>query len=89
VTDWKPIATAPKDQTAILLFYPESWDHMPDMIDGEILENGEMFCQQVIGFWCGEDGGDWLMANIEFCELPGEPTHWRELLPPPSTYSHL
>ena len=86
MSGWKPIETAPKDRTAILLFCPKAWDHMPDMVDGEIFEDGEMFCQQVVGFWCGEHGVDWLMANIEFCELPGKPTHWRKLMLPPSIH---
>lgn len=81
---WQDIATAPKDRTAILLFCPQTWEHLPDMLDNDFFDDGEMFCRQVIGFWCGEHGSDWLMANIEFCELPGEPTHWMPLPDPPA-----
>lgn len=88
MSKWQAIETAPKDRRAILLFCPQTWDHFPDMLDSDFYDDGEMFCQQVVGFWCGEHGVDWLMSNIEFAELPGEPTHWKPLPKPPSTSSN-
>ena len=79
--DWQPIESAPKLITQpIILFCPKA--QQGDIPHGDLWDNGEVFSQQVIASW-DHVGEMWLMANIEFCELPGEPSHWRNLPDPP------
>lgn len=70
---WKPIETAPKDGTEILLCRATD-------TDGGIIEAADWgIFIQVAAWWSGEN--DWIV----FCSLPSEPrlhfmpTHWAEL----------
>lgn len=64
---WQPIATAPKDGTAILI-YP-AWGHYPN---GE--RPGEAY------WFTSPRCARWQIANLT---IPCVPTHWRPLPPPP------
>lgn len=71
-SQWKPIETAPKDFTDVLLYFP---DFSPEY-------------RIIIGHWvaCEEDPDDepwWFEQDVDRgCingPLEGEPTHWMEL----------
>jgi hypothetical protein len=68
---WKPIETAPKDGSTLLLYCPD----------------GDLPADRVVGGWWDdfgpyrkEMGGD----GVWSFDLPGEPTHWMPLPEPPS-----
>lgn len=70
---WRPIETAPKDGTSILLYYPDS-----GVIEGmwfERYENG--------------NGGQWSVVSIDqhgcgcCADDSDQPTHWMPLPAPP------
>jgi hypothetical protein len=65
--DWRPIATAPKDYTWILLWFVD--------------QSGPPEPQVVAGFW-SVDSVDWFdseAASLSLTELRGPPTHWAPL----------
>lgn len=72
--NWQPIETAPKDETVVLLWCPQSWD--TDFVR--------------VGWWFEaesphEDSGwyDDEAASHPLTDLYGEPTHWMPLPEPP------
>lgn len=68
---WRPIETAPKDGTAILLY-------CDDHVSAEF--------GSVIGFWSEDDGGDWYASEAHSSPLfwaSDRPTHWQPLPEPP------
>lgn len=81
MSEWKPIDTAPKDGTAVMLCWARDSDGKP--IDWrEEPETTGVFVQ-VASWWPEADG--WIV----YCSLPQEPrlhfepTHWMPLPPPP------
>ena len=72
---WKPIDTAPKDGTKILLCRPTI---RPDSFG--------VFCQ-VAAWWEGEN--NWIVYMSQPLEKPVhfEPTHWMPLPAPPEVQS--
>lgn len=81
---WRPIETAPKDGTAILLFEP---------VEASVLakgykygpRRGDMLCMGV-GFWCQPDYKADYWADYYDCGLlMSEPTHWMPLPEPPTS----
>lgn len=66
---WRPIDTAPRDGTDILLFFPHLGDrHSPSgIIEGSWFSSSKKT----------DDGWDTMIGSI------GEPTHWMPLLTPP------
>lgn len=79
---WQPIATAPRDGTALLV--------MSDTWPGTKSGNAESCCGHntyVAEWWPAEgDGGAWVcyMDMIQDPVCPIEPTHWRYLPSPPT-----
>ena len=68
MTDWRPIETAPRDGTHLLLF--DDRDRM--LIEADI----------AIGWWQDGEWRDW--GDIGCSGLfPYEPTHWMPLQEPP------
>lgn len=83
VPDWRPIETAPKDATAILVMR----DIWPGTKSGRAEEcNGHN--TYVAQWWEGEKNGAgaWICYMGAVCdpECPIEPTHWMPLPAPPS-----
>jgi hypothetical protein len=72
---WRPIATAPKDGTRILVFTRWAGDFLNDAFD---------YIQ--IAFWDGGNltGDVWHREPGWELEKIGSPTHWLPLPPPPS-----
>lgn len=69
---WHPIQTAPRDETVVLLFCPESWD-----------SNGVR-----IGWWFEGENNDsgWYQdesSSNPLTDLYGEPTYWMSSPLPP------
>ena len=81
MSNWRPIDSAPKDGTYIIVCQAVAADGKP--IIGPAFG---LFCQ-VAAWWAEEnDGeGDWIV----YCSIPSdpslhfEPTHWQPMLPPP------
>jgi hypothetical protein len=69
VSEWRPIETAPKDETTVLLHCPQSWDT-------EGLR---------VGWWHDGHWYDDESASHPLTDLYGEPTHWMPAPPPPKT----
>jgi hypothetical protein len=69
MTEWQPIETAPKGETVILLWCPESWD--TDCVR--------------IGFWSESDWYDDESASHPITDMYGAPTHWHPLPNPLQT----
>ena len=67
MTDWQPIETAPKDETTVLLYCPESWD-----------TNGVR-----VGWWNGGAWYAEEWSSNPLTDFYGKPTHWHPLPPPP------
>jgi hypothetical protein len=65
---WRPIATAPKDGIAILLWYPDRESFNPGAIEGWYFSSPKEI----------DDGWETIIGTI------GEPTHWMPLPEPPS-----
>lgn len=78
MTDWKPISTAPKDGTEILLCRRLDADGQP--IVGKAFG---IFCQ--VAAWWGEPER-WVIycSMVRDPSLHFEPTHWMPLPEPPS-----
>jgi hypothetical protein len=71
MSEWKPIESAPKDGTLILLYCP---DDEPCIVVGNYYRDEEM------------DGEWWLYADellTDACPEGAKPTHWMPLPPPP------
>ncbi len=62
--DWENIKTAPKDETVILLFFPES-------VDTDGVRVGWWFEDGFDWGWFDDEA-----ASKPMTELYGEPTHW-------------
>lgn len=81
MSEWRPIETAPKDGTAVLVMR----DIWPGTETGHAEEcNGHN--TYVAQFWDGEgDEGEWMcyMDMIREPICPIEPTHWMPLPLPP------
>lgn len=82
--DWKPIETAPRDATAVLVMR-NNWPGAPNGVATEC--NGHN--TYVAEWWSGEgeDGrGRWVcyMDMVQDPICPIEPTHWMPLPKPPS-----
>lgn len=80
---WKPIETAPRDGTAVLVMQ-DTW---PGTKSGRAEEcNGHN--TYVAAWWAGEHNGAgaWIcyMDAIRDPECPIDPTHWMPLPAPPS-----
>jgi len=66
--DWQPIATAPKDGTAVLGYFPG--------------RRGYVARQDVVPIhWSGWGGGVW--EDVNGGKPSAEPTHWMPLPDPP------
>lgn len=67
---WQPIETAPKDETPVLLWCPQSWDTRGVRV----------------GFWSEqyEDWFDSDAASISIFAIYSIITHWMPLPPPPT-----
>ena len=84
LTEWQPIATAPKDGTAVLVMR----DIWPGTKSGHAEEcNGHN--TYVAEYWPdeGDSDGCWMcyMDLIQDPQCPIDPTHWMPLPPPPET----
>jgi hypothetical protein len=67
--DWQPIATAPRDAGAILVYIPDNVGHAVR--------------QDVIAvYWSGWSGGHWETA-WSGAKLTAKPTYWMPLPDPP------
>lgn len=69
---WQDIASAPRDGTEILLWFPE------EVARGDLARRS--------GYWNGNSGGDWYdneWASDGMSALHGTPTRWRPLPAPP------
>ena len=80
--DWKPIATAPKDGTEILLCDPLDADGNPTD-----QKTWGLFVQ-VAAWWADDENptaGEWTVycSMVEDPRLHFTPTHWAELPAPP------
>ena len=83
MNDWRPIETAPKDGTAILLFGGEMCDDTgPEHIHPS----------QAVARWVSyqvyEGGGAWFVATADAGAIGitfHKPTHWMKLPDPPET----
>jgi hypothetical protein len=73
MTDWRPIATAPKDETFVLLYFPDMNRPWQAEADG-----------RVIGFW-SEKYREWYHSEAAGNSLSeyAHPTHWMPLPEPP------
>ena len=76
MSEWQPIATAPRDGTVIELtwmdngrpqdIYPMQWGH---------IQRNPLFAGDTVGMWVMPNGAaTWTEHDPE-----GAPTHWREL----------
>ena len=63
---WQPIATAPRDETSVLLFYPAN--PVGDFSMGGVIEGWYFSSPKEI-----DDGWETIVGSI------GEPTHWMPL----------
>ena len=85
--DWKPISTAPKDGTVMLLYLSQE----PDQRSYVVPDTAKHY---TIGFWqhrdwrsietedCGMMGGELTGWMSDIVCVPCKPTHWAELDPP-------
>jgi hypothetical protein len=67
--DWQTIGTAPKDESFVMLFFPEG---------GPSDEDHYKF-----GFWSPD--GDWFeseSSSHSLTDIYGQPSHWAALQPP-------
>lgn len=78
--DWKPIETAPKDGTAILLFEPIDEKYIGQFTQGPKL--GEMLGIGV-GKWHVSDYDEYWADYFDLETLMRNPTHWMHLPEPP------
>lgn len=70
---WRPIETAPRDGTRVLLWCV----HAHAAYSADPVSEGWAAC--VLGQWINHNGGGWTWHG-----LCGRLTHWRPLPPPPS-----
>jgi hypothetical protein len=77
--NWQPIATAPRDRTHILVFWPAGT---------RSYERAGM----TTAYWDTEFRGGWLLVEsgemATSCRLDQEPTHWMPLPCPPQAPSN-
>ena len=73
MAEWMPIETAPKDETVVLLYCPESWD-----TDG--VRVGWWTDSWAQGGWFDDEA-----ASGPLTGLYGMPTHWQPLPSPPDS----
>lgn len=69
MSGWKPIETAPRDETWVLLYFP----------DGHWLADG---CKVALGFWNTGDDPDWYAHECDSKPLSAfesVPTHWMDI----------
>lgn len=80
--NWKPIETAPKDGTEILICRAIDADGKPIKTD-----SFGLFVHRAA--WWGEGQDEWIVYNSQPCEQPAffEPTHWMPIPAPPFTES--
>lgn len=80
---WQPIATAPKDWTAILVYYEKAgvdFVHIAFWDDGDMWEHQGFASQdEVTGWW------SYVENSVSQHKLDGydEPTHWMPFEAPP------
>ena len=77
-TNWKPIATAPKDGTYVLICMATNTDRKP------IPKDAQGVFIQVASWWTMEgrkDSGEWIVycSLVQEPTLHFDPTHWMEL----------
>lgn len=86
MSEWQPIETAPRDGTAILLFYPEGrWIDPGEANDSDGQVQPDMIVARFDVEWgkrSGMDANCWEGYYNAFCGR-GEPTHWMPLPDPP------
>jgi hypothetical protein len=76
MTEWQPIATAPKDGTTILLY----WPHYPEEQSGVVWlgrwKQNDRLAKAYFSDTCEWD-------DFELSEPRHAPSHWQPLPPPP------
>ena len=66
--EWHPIESAPRDETVVLLYCPDSWD------SDEVR----------VGWWFEDGWYDSEGASHPLTDIYGTPTHWMPLPSPPA-----
>lgn len=83
-TQWRPIESAPREGSVLLLL-GESIPDMPDIRVGgfisgkDCIELGEYACEETGGWLVWNTESDWFVAEID------DPTHWMPLPNPPAS----
>lgn len=77
MSEWRPIETAPKDGTPILIWQPDNRHH--DEIDGCKFDDP----RYAIGYWRAWAKSEWDMGWGNRNQAHVNPTHWMPLPAPP------
>lgn len=77
---WRPIRTAPKDATPVILAVPS--DHGPNgWAIGEARYIGDVGDGYSGWWWAGQDPGDYYGERVTVADYP--PTKWKPMPAPP------